>query len=73
MLGHGRGGCDVVIVGGFVVGGGGVRVSAFEELAVESPVVVPVDVFEGGELDVATSSQPATDSAPNDPPDAPTS
>ena len=45
-----------MIVGGFVVGGGGVGVSAFEELAVAASVVVPVDVFEGGELDVALSS-----------------
>jgi hypothetical protein len=44
---------DIVTVeGGFVGCWGGELAAAVEDLAVASPVVEPVDVLEGGELDV---------------------
>ena len=55
-MGHGLGGCEVLtVVAGLVVGGGGVARSV-EDLAVAASVVEPVDVFEGGELDVVEAS-----------------
>jgi len=52
-LSHGLGGCArLTVVGGFVGGGGGELTATGEDLSVAAPVVEPVDIFEGGELDV---------------------
>ena len=54
MLCLGRFGCDgLSVVVGFVAGGGGAVPAAVEQGVVAVSVVVPVDSFEGGELDVA--------------------
>ena len=51
-MSHGLVGCALLTVVGFVVGGGGEAAAAGEDLALAASVVEPVDVFEGGELDV---------------------
>jgi hypothetical protein len=52
-LGHGQFGCDgLTVVVGFVGCWCGEPAAAVEDLAVAAPVVEPVDVLEGGELDV---------------------
>ena len=51
-MSHGLVGCGVLTVGGLVCGRGCELASAWEDLSVAAPVVEPVDVFEGGELDV---------------------
>jgi len=48
---RGGGGCLTVELG-FMRCWGGEAAASVEDLAVASPVVEPVDVFEGGELDV---------------------
>ena len=51
-MGHSRVGWDgLTVMGGFECGWGGVAGAGFD-LAVEAPVVEPVHVGKGGELDV---------------------